>query len=314
MDKRRCGGAVLITALWLLSLMSLMASALVFANRHTLKGMADITGGIQARYLSEGAIQLVYSNLIKSQESQRLLADGEILNLKLPGGSVQLQVTDEGGKVDLNGADAILLARLLYSINVDMTRADAIADAIVDYRDRDDLRHLNGAEDAEYEAAGLGWGPKNAQFSSIFELRKVLGMDDALFTALQPHVTIYTRQRGVNPMVASLTVLAAVSDDSLFSLENFVEQRRTNHSDGLPLPKPPSVDRRFLSMARGTVYKLSALGEMDNGKTSGLTTIIRLRRARQNAVIETLEWLPYVEGGLPDSNGKAYNQKGISRT
>lgn len=296
MASHRAGGAALITALWMLVLMSLMASALAFSSRMTLQSMAAITGGIQARYLAEGAVQLLYTNLVKNQVSERLLADGEILELPMPGGEVRVHVTDEAGKVDINGADAPLLARLLYSLDVETGRADALADAIVDFRDRDDLRHLNGAEDADYEAAGLAWDAKDAQFSSILELRKVLGMDEELFSALQPHVTVYTRQSGVNPMVASLPVLVAISDDSLFSLQTYIEQRRRNHAEGLPLPDPPSVDRRFLSRSRGMTYTLTAVGQTDRGQTAGLTTTINLKRSRGNAVIQTLEWIPYAQG------------------
>ena len=297
MNETKEKGLVLVTALWLLLFMSMIASALAWSNRETIRGMAAIKGGVQARYLAEGALQLVYINLLNGRSSERLLADGQVIELKLPGGNVGLKITDENGKVDINGADRALLVRLLYSLDVDSNKADALADAIIDYRDKDDFRHLNGAEDSDYEAAGLAWGAKNALFSSTGELRRVLGMDTALFEALSPHVTIYTRQKGVNPEVASLPVLLAVSSASEYSLQAYIEQRRQNHADGLPLPKAPQVDRRFLSRSRGVTYNLMAAGQTAQGGLSGFSKTVRLRRNKKGATIQTLGWEPYLPGG-----------------
>lgn len=288
-------GFALVSALWLLVLMSLIASALAWSNRQSIRGMASLTGGVEARYLAEGGLQLVYANLLQRSAADRLLGDGEILELEISGGLVRLKVSDENGKVDINLAQKPLLARLLYSLDVDRSQADAIADAIMDYRDEDDLRHLNGAEDSEYQAAGLGWEAKDAPFTSVEELRLVYGMEDVIFDALQPYVTIHSRQKGINPEVASLPVLLAVSSDSVFSLENYVRQRRRNHADSLPMPRAPAVDRRFLSRGRGVTYSVAAVGVTERGQQAGLTTTVRLRRGRGSDLIQTLEWLPYLQ-------------------
>ncbi|TDG15236.1 hypothetical protein E2F43_03100 [Seongchinamella unica] len=297
MNRGSPRGFALISALWLLVLMSVIASALAWSNRMSVQGMAALVGGAQARYLAEGAVQLVFANLLEISPTDRLLADGEILRLELPGGQVVLEVTDESGKVDINQSEQSMLARLLYSLDVDPSLADALADAIVDFRDPDSLRHLNGAEDDDYASAGLPWDAKDADFTDIGELRKVLGMDEVIFEKLRPHVTLYSRQRGVNPEVAALPVLMAISNESVFSLEDYIEQRRRNHADGLPPPDPPAVDRRFLTRARGVTYNLKALGRTARGQYGGLTTTIRLRRSRSTALIQTLEWSPYLHRG-----------------
>lgn len=281
--------------------MSAIASALAWSNRHSVRSMAAVTSGVQARYLAEGALQLVYTNLLQINPMERLLGDGEIFHILLQGGEVRVQLTDENGKVDINRATVPLLARLLYSLDVDPSQADAIADAIADYRDEDDLRHLNGAEDADYKAAGLTRGAKDADFTSTDELRYVMGMDESLLRKILPHVTVHSRQQGINPEVASLPVLIAVSGESNFSLQMYVEQRRKNHVEGLPLPQAPSIDRRFLTRARGVTYNLTAVGFTKRGGSAGLDTTIQLRRSRRGGVIQTLEWQPYLTRGTRDN-------------
>lgn len=287
-------GFALISVLWLVALLTVIAMGLSYASRGTTTSVSALLGGTQARYLADAGSQLVIGNLLSRNPAERLLADGETIELALPGGQVEVTVFDENGKVDLNGAREELLARLLYSLEVEQSKADALADAIADFRDEDDLTHLNGAEDKDYLAAGLTWGAKDSLFTSVEELQKVYGMEPEIYQAMLPYVTIYSRQSGVNPEVASLQVLAALSDDSTMTLENYIKQRRQNQADGLPLPQMPNIGRQFLTRSRGITYTLSSVGKTDNGSVSGTQTTVTIRRARNATTIDTLDWQPYV--------------------
>ena len=93
----------------------------------------------------------------------------------------------------------------------------------------------------------------------------------------------------------------AISNESNFSLNSYIEQRRQKHSEGLPMPESPVIDLRFLTRTRGITYSLKAVGMTSRGQLAGLTTTFRIRRSRAGALIETLAWLPYVyRGGLED--------------
>jgi general secretion pathway protein K len=47
-----------------------------------------------------------------------------------------------------------------------------LVDAILDWRDEDDLHLVNGAEDPDYKAAGLPYGAKDGPFDSLEELQQ----------------------------------------------------------------------------------------------------------------------------------------------
>ncbi|HEB26796.1 MAG TPA: hypothetical protein ENI05_03320 [Porticoccus sp.] len=292
--SQRSNGFALISVLWLIVLLTVIAGGLSYTSRQSTQAMSALMGGTQARYLADGAAQLVMMNLLSRTPTDRLLADGETIDVVLPGGHALVTVMDENGKIDINAARGGLLARLFYSLDVEQSQADALADAIADYRDKDELKRLNGAESDDYFAAGMTWGTKDSAFTSVDELQRVYGMQPEIYRAMLPYVTIYARNQGVNPDVASLQVLMAVSDDSVPTLESYIDQRRDNHQNGLPLPSPPTVAREFLSRTRGVTYSLRAVGMTESGQQSGLSTTIRLRRGRNRLSIETIDWQPYI--------------------
>ena len=84
-------------------------------------------------------------------------------------------------RVNLNLADASLLAGLLG-------RADLV-DALLDWRDPDDLPRPNGAEREWYRLPGRS-PPRNGPLASWQELRQVRGFDSATVARLAPYVTM----------------------------------------------------------------------------------------------------------------------------
>lgn len=290
----RASGFALVAVLWLVALLTVIVTGLAYTNRLYLMSVSGIVGGTQARYLADGAIQLLYANLLSRNERDRLLADGETMELALPGGVAEVTAQDEYGKIDINSAPRALLARFLYSLDLEPDYADALADAIADFRDADDLKRLHGAEDEDYQEAGLAWESKDAAFTNVEELRQVFGMTEEVYQAMRPYVTIYSHIRGVNPEVASLQVLMAISDDAPELLVQYIERRRENHREGLPLPPAPRMESRYVLNDRGVVYTVQARGETASGARSGVTTTISVRRSRTRSQIRTLDWQPYV--------------------
>lgn len=288
--KGKTRGVALLSVLWLLVLLSVIASGLAYSSRQAANGVGSQVGSVEARYLAEGAVQLVLMNLLTRDASQRLLGDNETFEFPLDGGMVEVTLTDENGKVDINLASEALLARLFMSIDLPRDRSDSLAAAVADFRDEDDLSRLNGAEDEDYEAAGYTYGAKNSLFSSVEEMQLVYGMEPWVYQAVLPYITVYARQRGINPEVAPLQVLMAVSDESVPVLESYIDQRRSAHESDLPLPPPPAIERLYVSRTRGITYTLSVVGETELKRRAGVTTTVRLRRGSRRMSIETLKW------------------------
>jgi general secretion pathway protein K len=138
-------------------------------------------------------------------------------------GKAHISVADEGGRIDLNRSDRELLAGLFEAVDGSSMAPAAFADRIIDWRDPDSEAEEGGAEAGEYASAGVGYGPPNAPFRTIEELRLVLGLSAADFDRLAPYVTVYNLSGMVEPFSAARPVLLAVPDVSKDDLKRLVE-------------------------------------------------------------------------------------------
>ncbi|WKE65667.1 type II secretion system protein GspK [Gallaecimonas kandeliae] len=233
------GGIALVAVLWLLALLSLMATVLAGTSREQ---------GLQARYLAEdargrkaaeGAIRLAGFNLGLPANQRPWLADGGLHQLDIDGIQVSLAIEDERGKLDLNAINEELLTNLLLAAGVDKDQVPALTDAILDWRDPDDLKRLHGAEEADYLAAGRDAGPANAPFDDVDQLQQVLGMTDAIYQKLAPVLTVKNHRLGVMPLYAPRLVLMALPGASADLVDGYIQERRQNQENGLPPPPFP---------------------------------------------------------------------------
>jgi len=81
-----------------------------------------------------------------------------------------------GTTIDVNTADHVTLTRVFVGAGAAASTADSLADAILDWRDHDQLARPNGAEANWY----VGYGripPRDAPFADPRELRRVRGLE-----------------------------------------------------------------------------------------------------------------------------------------
>jgi general secretion pathway protein K len=144
-----------------------------------------------------------------------LVLDGRTYQLALgalPSDIVHVEVQDEAGLLNLNGASEEAVARMLALLAVEPERTRRLAGALADFTDPDDLRRLNGAEEREYRLAGLR-PPRNAPLHNVSSVISVLGWRDALTRpqqlALAQVVTARSSDRRLNLNTASILALRA---------------------------------------------------------------------------------------------------------
>jgi type II secretory pathway component PulK len=92
------------------------------------------------------------------------------------GESVEIQVQDARGLINLNLATREELLRLLARLGIEQEKLDPLVARLQDYTDPDDLIRLNGAEREEYARAGRP-PPANALLATTWEARRVLGWE-----------------------------------------------------------------------------------------------------------------------------------------
>ncbi len=276
-------------ALWLLALLSVMASSTTRTSRSDLLLLNGQQQTKQQYLLAEAGIQVSLLNLLASSSGDRWLGDGDDYRLLLHEGQVDIRVSDEAGKINVNLAAAELLRKLLQAVDMDEREKDSLVDAILDWRDRDSLKRLYGAEKDDYAAAGL---PEigNRHFKSLEEILLVMGMNKEIFRQLRPLITVDSNQRGVNPLVASKAVLSVISDNSEADIEDYISLRRRSHRDKVPQVFPLIIPRSFLSRSLGVSYTIETTASIFSKSTSSLQAKVTLRRGSLSRPIEFKSW------------------------
>ncbi|WP_341502594.1 hypothetical protein [Gallaecimonas sp. GXIMD4217] len=274
-------GIALVSVLWLLALLTLMAATLSVNSRVEGRLTYNLDRAIRGQALAEGAVRLAMLNLVQPQEQQPWLADGGFHELEMGGIAMRLALQDERGKIDINAATPELLTGLFLAAELDEDSLPLV-DAILDWRDEDDLVRLHGAEDADYEAAGLDHGAKDAPFESLDELELVLGMTPKVIAAIRPALTVYSRRPFVHPLYAPRLVLLALPGTDEGMVDTYIETRRQHQQSGLPPPEFPLKGRLANPQGGlGLYYTIHTESFTGSDQPFRLSALIR-RQGRQN--------------------------------
>ena len=206
-------GVALIAVLAFLAVMSLITIGIVGAARTTANNAARHLVRAQAQAAIESGIDYAANELLSARGfAPSIMSTPQ--TIEIGGFRVEVSARAEHTKVDLNFADSNLLTILFRAGGADADRAQALASAVEDWRDADDLLHVNGAEKRQYEEAGLTYGPANKLFESIDELRLVLGVGDTIFNCIRPEVTVFAQRPGVDIDFASPAIRRAAGIDT----------------------------------------------------------------------------------------------------
>jgi general secretion pathway protein K len=145
------------------------------------------------------------------------------MTLHFSAGEAHITVADEGGRIDINRADPELLAGLFTAVRGASMSPAAFAGRVADWRDADGEVSEEGAEAGEYSGEEVGYGPRNAAFRTIEELRLLLGLSAADFQKLAPYVTVFNPSGMIDPFSAERPVLLAVPDLGKEDLKKLIE-------------------------------------------------------------------------------------------
>jgi len=283
------GGIALIAVLWLTVLITVIASSFAYSMRGEALAARNTMSLAQARAVADGAVERVAFELSRPRNLPDVWnADGQPHVWNDGDIAVTAAAFDETARIDLNAAPDPLLKGLLQTAGgLDPETAQHVLEAILDWRDADELRRPNGAEAADYRAAGLKQVPANAPFESVGELRRVLGITAPMMAKLAAGLTIYSRQRGINPATASRDVLLAVPGATPEMVDTFIAAR----SDALAnrLPVPPFASAQGYAVAATPVWRINVRARSPDGVTFARDAVLRPSNDPQRPFV-TLLW------------------------
>jgi type II secretory pathway component PulK len=185
--------------------------SLSLAGRDAVGTVANRRGLTRARWLAEGCVEVVRAVLAewlsdgrRAGTAWRELDEVIATSPLLASSGCDVSARAAGATLDVNVADAEQLRRLMLALGRLPIEADSLVDAILDWRDADDLPRVAGAERAWYEGSER-FAPRNGPFADARELVRVRGLDwlgvDSLLGVERARVAL---GRAARPVIASL--------------------------------------------------------------------------------------------------------------
>jgi general secretion pathway protein K len=288
MRPARQSGIALIAVLWLTILLTVIASSFAFSMHGEAIAARNALSLAQARAAADGAVERTAFELTRPRNLPEVWqADGTPQTWTEDDIKLTTWAVDEAARIDLNTANDQLLKGLLHNVGgLDPDAADHVLAAILDWRDADDLKRPNGAEEADYRAAGKTYKPANAPFESVGELARVLGVTPGLVERLADSLTIYSRQPGINPLTASRDVLLAIPNMTPEVVDAYIAQRKEALANKLPVPAFPQA--QGFATGAAPVWRIRAEAVMADGVTFVRDAVLRPSADPRRPVIALL--------------------------
>jgi general secretion pathway protein K len=178
----------------------------------------------------------------------------------------------------LNAASGDVLTGLFKAAGATDDKARSLSSAIQDWRRPGDAASPNGAKKPQYDAAGVGYGPRNGPFATVEEARMVLGMDAKTWSAVAPALTIWSGRERPNSEHAQPLALAAIPGLGRAGADAILAKRG-------------QADGGVVAGGNGVTHTIRAEAILDDGTRSSLTSTIRLRGIRSgNQPYAVLRW------------------------
>jgi general secretion pathway protein K len=276
-------GSALLTVLWL----SAALAAIAFSLSTTVRGEADRAGtsldGLRAYYLASGAIQRCSMELLWSvmaPDKRKIPRGATLVHYNFPTGDVEVEITPETAKLDVNSASAADLYRLGMALGLEPTQAQQIATGI------DAWRHpVNPGGFPTFQ-------PSRTSFQEIEELLEVPGVTPEVFygtyvreedrlvarPGLVDCLSVFGAKDRVDANTASPAVLGAVGIPP-YAVGALLARRKVSplsESDLNDFMQSVGTSRARLRVEGNSIVTMRATARLrlDNGQFSDLKRIV----------------------------------------
>ena len=286
-------GFALLVVIMVLLLASFLASQLSLDVRTEQRIAANAKNRSRAAILAEDGFNIALFRLmdkpvaLEAEDEYGRLMAGHQYTHTLKGGQVRYYAVNESGKIDLNAADPGLLELFLRYRKLTMEQAGVILDSLLDWRDPDNLLHLNGAEQEYYMHLPEPYIPRNGRIEDPAEFFLLRGANllAGKFPA-EEVFTVHNSEKGINVNSLTPTMLDFVVNGDEARRQAYHEARQLQGTLNAAMTRQIIGDVRFselepfLRYEEGTsslFYTITATGQavvpgaMENPSSPGMT-------------------------------------------
>ncbi len=326
-------GIALFIVLWVMALLTVIAGEFCYAVRTEANITRNFKEETQSYYVAvsgvfwaigELAVNEVVPGAATAPDSGGAPEDiGRRFNADIPavpfgGGQFKVEKENESGKVNLNRAGEPLLRMMLSSFQIEETAKNIIVHSIMDWRDKDNLHRLHGAEDDYYRSLPQPYRCKNGDLTSIEELLLVRGVTPEIFHGgLKDMVSVYqdvetgparaASRRGmydfsrININAASprmLRALPRMTEDIVQAIMKYRETRDFRSLADLSLVVGSDIYAGispYITLSLSPYYTIKSTGMIEGSRTrQGVQAVVKIDKSL-NKGYEVIQWIDGLE-------------------
>lgn len=326
-------GIALILVLLVLVLLMVIVLEFSFAMRVEVNAARNFSDEVKCYFYAQTGFQRAIAELIKQLTFKETIAeegtmwrdDQRSITMAIGQGSVEVLISNEKGKYDINTIPEDLLRSLVGSLGVEEVERDTITDSILDWRDEDNLHRLNGAEDDYYESLTHPYDSKDAPFETVEELLLVRGVTPSIFygsfamgddtegspplrKGLVDLMTVYSRSNRVDVNSAPKEVLMSIPGINEDVATKIIDARKEKPLKDLTEIRAAVGDAaymlafQYLSFSSSSIVSIIATGSMrDSGVKRRVKGIVRinLRTPEKYQIIYWADNYPNAQNIIP---------------
>jgi general secretion pathway protein K len=311
-ERKEERGIALLMVIWIFMVLTVLSAEFSRAMRDDAVATQNLAEEVQARGVALAGINRAIYRVLLARQNQTEDLDPDAVPTDQPaawipdgtwhdepywGGTYGVRLIDEGGKISLNRADEALLRKVFETLGLDIDGQQEVVDAIIDWRDSDDMHRLHGAEDEYYMKLPEPYRAKNGRFDSVDELLQVRGITRELFYGIegrqfggsdQPVIplrevfSVFNESANINVRTAPVAVLRVVLGGDEDALEEVLIAREEDPGSVLGLIRAKVADQtlgRRLVDRTPSVLAVEARASMQNGRL----------QARMGAIVDIPE-------------------------
>ncbi len=203
--------------------------------------------------------------------------------------TVTAKIQDISGLLSINHINRRLAANLFYQLGKKDEQVRVFLDSLADWKDKDDLKHLNGAESAYYSKT-LGYGPRNSYLQSFAEISHIREGDMLTLPQWQQYFSLALIS-SFNPLNAPEKLLEVFINDEQATRE-VLTLRQNNLLNGLTFIQATGIDEDdFISFIAGRIFKVSlSTKSIDNSINKSFIVEIRSNSIKRPVLMTNITW------------------------
>lgn len=293
-------GIATLVVLWAMLLLGTLALGFSLAMRTEAQAARNGLDATRAYYQARSGIDRALA-LLSSMPPDNVMA----MKIADEEGDAAYAVSlvPESGKVDINLVGEAMLKEILGKGGLTTDQAEALGDAILDWRDADDIPLARGAEASAYANDPEPVRPRNGKLAALEELQYVKGMTPRFYDRFVAKVFTVHGGGAVNINVAPVDVLAALPGVSAELAQAIAARRDERPFSGLPdvvqflggTGFSPPATAMFTTVNLTPVYTIRAEGTVAGKASRTISCLAEIGGTGENPV-RMIGWKDLVAG------------------